>query len=292
MSMTAPPDQRQPPPLPQPAPPLTLKARIMREARHWADLSWLRFALLALPIGMFVFMTPLLPIPAYALWMGAGSSWRWRDRWASIWARARRGGVFVALVLLVAALSSAQVWIFPQLTATLQNAWSAHLPGELSLSPLAGRFSIVARTLLLLPLAPALALYFEKVNPRTRVQQQRILTAHDLAPKKPKPKQDVAPTAQKAAPQEPTARAKPKPKPKPTAKAAPREEAAQHSESPPPPPEQITIEGFLASDQDQAPARPAPPTRPPAKKRQAEKAETPAPAPAPATQIDWNDLAE
>ena len=196
----------------------------------------------------------------------------------------------MVLVLFVAVLSSAQVWIFPQLTATLQNAWSAHLPGELSLSPLDGRFSIVARTLLLLPLAPALALYFEKVNPRTRVQQQRILTARDLAPKKPKPKQDAAPTAQKAAPQEPTVRAKPKP----TAKAAPREEAAQHSESPPPPPEQITIEGFLASDQDQAPARPAPPTRPPAKKRQAEKAETPAPAPAPApaTQIDWNDVAE
>ena len=291
MSLSAPPNQPQPPPLPQPAPPLTLKARLMREAHHWADLSWLRFALLALPIGMSVFMTPLLLITAYALWVWAGSSWAWRDRWASIWALARRGGVFMALVLFVATLSSAQVWIFPQLTATLQNAWSAHLPGELSLSPLDGRFSIVARTLLLLPLAPALALYFEKVNPRTRVQQQRILTVRDLAPKK--PKQDATPTAQKAAPQEPTARAKPKPKPKPTAKAAPREEAAQHSESPPPPPpEQITIEGFLASDQDQAPARPAPPTRPPAKKRQAEKAETPAPAPAPATQIDWNDVAE
>lgn len=291
MSLSAPPNQPQPPPLPQPAPPLTLKARLMREAHHWANLSWLRFALLALPIGMSVFMTPLLLITAYALWVWAGSSWAWRDRWASIWALARRGGVFMALVLFVATLSSAQVWIFPQLTATLQNAWSAHLPGELSLSPLDGRFSIVARTLLLLPLAPALALYFEKVNPRTRVQQQRILTVRDLAPKK--PKQDATPTAQKAAPQEPTARAKPKPKPKPTAKAAPREEAAQHSESPPPPPpEQITIEGFLASDQDQAPARPAPPTRPPAKKRQAEKAETPAPAPAPATQIDWNDVAE
>jgi len=292
MSMSAPPNQPQPPPLPQPVPPPTLKQRLAREHRHWADLSWPRFALLALPIGMFVFMTPLLPITAYALWVWAGLSWAWRDRWASIWALARRGGVFVALVLLIAALSSAQVWIFPQLTATLQNAWSAHLPGELSLSPFSGRFSIIARTLLLLPLAPALALYFEKVNPRTRVQQQRILTARDLAPKKPKIKQDAAPTAQEAAPQEPTARAKPKPKAKQAAKAAPREEAVQQSESPPPPPEQITIEGFLASDQDQTPARPAPPTRPPAKKRQAEKAETPAPAPAPATQIDWNDVAE
>jgi hypothetical protein len=288
MSLNTPPNLHQPPPLPQPAPPLTLKARLIREAWHWADLSWLRFALLALPIAVLVFMTPLLPITAYALWVWAGSSWAWRDRWASIWALARRGGVFVALVLLVAVLSSAQVWIFPQLTAMLQNAWSAHLPGELSLSPLAGRFSIVARTLLLLPLAPALALYFEKVNPRTRLQQQRILTARDLAPKKPKAKQNAAPTAQEAAQKEPTARAKPKPKAK---QDAPREPAKQHSESSPPP-EQITIEGFLASDTNQDPAKPAPPSRPLAKKQKAAQAETPAPAPAPSTQIDWNDVAE
>ncbi len=290
MSMSTPPNQHQPPPLPQPARPLTLKARLIREAWHWADLSWLRFALLALPIGVFVFITPLLPITAYALWVWAGSSWAWRDRWASIWALARRGGVFVALVLLIAALSSAQVWIFPQLTATLQNAWSAHLPGELSLSPFGGRFSIIARTLLLLPLAPALALYFEKVNPRTRVQHQRILTERDLAPKKPKIKQDAPPTAQEAAPQEPTPRSKPKPKAK---QAAPREPAKQHSESPPTPPEQITIEGFLASDKDQAPARPAPPPHPPAKKQTAETAETPAPTPDPFKKhIDWSDVAE
>jgi len=291
MSLNTPPNQPQPPLLPQPAPPLTLKAWLIREARYWADLSWLRFALLALPIGVFVFMTPLLPITAYALWVWAGSSWAWRDRWASIWALARRGGVFVALVLLVAALSSAHVWIFSQLTATLQNAWSAHLPGELSLSPFAGRFSIVARTLLLLPLAPALALYFEKINPRTRVQQQRILTARDLAPKKPKAKQDAPSTAQKAAPQEPAARAKPKPKAK---QDTPREEAKQHNESPSPPAEQITIDSYLASNTDQAQARPAPPSHPPAKKWQepAPKAETPAPTPAPSSQIDWNDVAE
>ncbi len=282
MSMSTPPNQYQPPPLPRPAPPLTLKTRLIREAGHWTDLSWLRFALLALPIGVLVFMTPLLPIIAYALWVWAGSSWAWRDRWASIRALARRGGVFVALVLLVAALSSAQVWIFPQLTATLQNAWSAHLPGELSLSPFGGRFSIIARTLLLLPLAPALALYFEKVNPRTRVQQQRILTARDLAPKKPKVKQDAPLATQEAAPQEPAPRPKPKPKAK---QAAPREPAKQQSESPPVPPEQITIEGFLASDKDQAPARPASPSRQATKKRQE-------PAPTPSTQIDWSDVAE
>lgn len=279
MSLSAPPNQPQPPPLPQPAPPLTLKARIVREYRHWADLPAARFGLLVLPICLLVFISPLLPFVAYALWLWASSSWAWRDRWASIGALARRGGAFVALVLLVAVLSSAQVWMFPQLTATLQAFWHTHLPGELSLTPLLEP-SLAARTLLLLPLAPALALYFERVDPRTRVQQQRILTARDLAPKKPKAKPDASPSAQKAAPQEPTARAKPD---------APREPAKQHSESPPPA-EQITIDSYLASNADQAQARPAPPSRPPAKERQepAPKAETPAPSP----QIDWNDVAE
>lgn len=291
MMLNTPPNQ--PPPLPQPAPPLTFKARLIREGDHWADLSWWRFALLVLSIGVFVFMTPALCITAYALWVWAGSSWAWRDRWASIWALARRGGVCIGLVLLVAALSSAQVWIFPGFTATLQNAWSAHLPGELSLSPLSGRFTLVARTFLLLPLAPALALYFEKIHPRTRVQQQRILIARDLEPKQPKARQDAPPTAQGAGRQEPTARAKPKPRPKPTAKAAPREPAKQPAESPPAPLEQITIDSSLASDNPAA--RPAPPPGQTTKKRQesAPPAETPAPMQDPfKKRIDWNDVAE
>jgi pyruvate/2-oxoglutarate dehydrogenase complex dihydrolipoamide acyltransferase (E2) component len=283
MSMSAPPNQQQPPPLPQPAP-LTLKQRLAREAWHWADLPPLRFAGLLLPICVLLFIAPPLPVVAYALWLWASSSWDWRDRWASIWALARRGGVFVSLVLLFAALSSAQVWIFPDLAAALQAFWRAHLVGELSLMPLFEP-SLLARTLLLLPLAPLLALYYERIDPRTRVQQQRILTARDMQPKQPKPKQDTPPT-QKAAPQEPKARAKPKAK----QDAAPREKAEQHSESPQPPPEQITIDSFLASDTDRAKARPASPTRPPAKKQQAEQAETPAPAPS--TQIDWSDVAE
>ena len=289
MSLSAPPNQHQPP-LPQPALPLTLKQRLTREYRHWADLPPQRFALLVLPICLLVFVAPPLPFVAYALWLWASSSWAWRDRWASIGALARRGGVFVALVLLFAALSSAQVWILPLLSATLQAFWRAHLPGELSLMPLTEP-SVLARTLLLLPLAPALALYFEYIDPRTRVQQQRILTARDLAPKNPRARQDASPSAQKAVPQEPAARAQPKPKAK---QDAPREEAAQPKESPPPPPEQITIDSYLASDTDQAQARPAPPSRPPAQKRQepAPKAETPASTPAPPPQIDWNDVAE
>src|SRR6266849_8977021 len=136
MSMSTPPNQHQPPPLPQPAPPLTLKARLMREAGHWSELPWRRFVGLLLPICILVFLDPPLPVVAYALWLWASSSWNWRDRWSSIGALARRGGVFVGLELLFAALSSAQVWIFPDLVGALQAFWSAHLPGELSLIPL------------------------------------------------------------------------------------------------------------------------------------------------------------
>ena len=174
MSLSSPPNQ--PPPLPQPAPLLTWKARIIRECSRWANLPRPRFGLLVLSIGLLIFLSPPLPFVAYALWLWASSSWAWRDRWASIWALAWRGGAFVAVVLLVAALSSAHIWIFPQLTATLQAFWCAHLPGELSLTPIFDPL-LLARMLLLLPLAPALALYFEKIDPRTRVQQQRILTA-------------------------------------------------------------------------------------------------------------------
>lgn len=269
MSLSAPPNQ---------PPPLTLKQRLAHEAWHWADLPWQRFALLVLPIGLLVFLAPPLPVVAYALWLWASSSWAWRDRWASIWALARRGGVFVGLVLLVAALSRAQVWIFPDMIATLQAFWRAHLPGDLSLIPLFAP-SLLARMLLLLPLAPALALYYEWVDPRTRVQQQRVLTARDLEPKQPKAKPDAPPTA----PKEPTARAKPKPKQ--TAK------AKQHRESPPPP-EQITIEGFLASDVNQTQARPAPPSHQGTNKQPEPAPQAETPAPAPSKKIDWNNVAE
>lgn len=275
MTLSTPPNQHQPPPLPPPAPPLTLKQRLSREVWHWADLPPQRFALLVLPIGPLVFLSPLLPIVAYVLWLWASSSWDWRDRWASIGALARWGGVFVGAVLLFAALSNAQVWILPQLTAALQAFWSAHLPGDLSLSPLREP-SLVAHTLLLLPLAPALALYFERVDPRTRVQHRRILTARDLVGPKPKAKQE-------ATPQESTTRAKPKP----TTKAAQRGSAKQPSENPSAPPEQITIESYLASDKVQARPGPVRPSRQAAKKQQAAT-----PPSAPTKQIDWNDVAE
>ena len=285
MSMSTPPPQPQPPPLPQPVPPLTFKARLMREAWHWSNLSWRRFVGLLLPTCVLVFLDPPLPVVAYALWLWASSSWNWRDHWSSVGALARRGGVFVGVVLLVAVLSSAQVWIFPDLVGALQAFWSAHLPGELSLIPLF-KTSLLARILLLLPLAPALTLYFERVDPRTRVQEQRILTARDMQPKPAKAKPDTPP-----APQEPAKAAQPKPKS--SAKAAPREPAKQHSERPAQPAEQITIEGYLALNTDQANAKPAPPPRQATTKQKATPDETPAPMADPFKKhIDWNDVAE
>ena len=67
MSLSAPPNQHQPPTPPQPAPLPTLKQRLARESRHWSDLPPQRFGLLVLPIWVFVFLSPPLPFVAYAL---------------------------------------------------------------------------------------------------------------------------------------------------------------------------------------------------------------------------------
>jgi len=242
-----------------------------------------RFGLLVLPICLLVFISPPLPFVAYALWLWASSSWDWRDRWASIWALAHQGGAFVALVLLVAALSTTKVWIFPQLTAILQAFWRTHLPGELSLAPLSEP-SFVARTLLLLPLAPLLALYYERVDPRTRVQYQRILTPADLVERKTEAKAQkaTAPTTQEVPPQEPAASAKPPPAQK--VATAPRKRKS-------PPPQQTTIESFLASDDKTQTTQQS--LRPQAKKRPVPpSSHTQTHPPAPTKRIDWDDVAE
>ncbi len=73
----------------------------------------------------------------------------------------------------------AQLWFFPEVISTMQTLWQAHLPGNLSLSPLDGH-TLIARVLLLLPVAPLLALLDEWIDPRTRVHLQRVLTPADL----------------------------------------------------------------------------------------------------------------
>lgn len=79
------------------------------------------------------------------------------------------------------ALAVLMAWFFPGAPALLQHAWSAYLPGVLDLCPLDDR-DLLARSFLLLPLAPALSLYYEWVDPRTEPEPRRVLTPTDLVP--------------------------------------------------------------------------------------------------------------
>lgn len=241
----------------------------------------LRFCLLMLPSMLLLYIDPLLPIAAYALQLWASSSFAWRDRWASTWAWTKQGGAFVALLLVIALLSSAHVWIIPDLTAALQAFWHAHLPGDLSLSPI-DPYALPARSLLLLPLAPALALVYEWLDPRTRVQHQPILTPADLVEPKTETRASTctAPTAKEAAPPPPQGSAKSQSAPK----AAPPPRKRKSTDSSP---QQITIEGYLASDKAQT--RPPSPPHQAAKQRPVPPTETHPPV---AKSIDWYDVAE
>lgn len=275
MSLTAPPSRH----LPQQPEPLTLKARLARKWRHWEEIPLPRFCLLLLSTALLLAITPLLPLAACALWWWAAHSWDWRDRWTSMRSWAKQGGTFVALVLVFAFLSSAQVWILPQLTAALQAFWSAHLRGDLSLVP-TDLDGLLARALLLLPLAPALALLYERIDPRTLVQLQRILTPADLVEPTPPP------------PAEPVATAAPPPAARQKAQAPPKAKAAtpRKRTRTRPGAQQTTIESFLAPDPAQVtPASPSDqaarqPVTPPPKAPDA-------PAPPAAQPINWDDVA-
>lgn len=265
MSMIASPNQQKPS-HPQP-PPQWLRD----EWRHWADMPPLRLCGLLLPSIVLLAVSPLLPIAASALWLWAAHSWAWRDRWASIVALAKQGGWWIAALAACVALGAAHVWIVPQFLATVQAFWHAHLPGDLSLSPLDAD-ALMARTLLLLPLAPALALVYEYLDPRTPMHPQRVLTPADLAePTKPAPApppaaQATLPTQRKRAPAHEAA--------------APTKERKRTRKDP----QQMTIEGFLSP----APGQATPTTSPVEK-----KTEPPAPThPSEVPDINWDDVAE
>lgn len=270
MSLTAPPNHHQPLPPPWPAPPLTLKARLKDEYRHWDEMPVLRLCLLLLPTILLLATSPLLPLLACTLWLWASRSWDWRDRWTSIWAWAKQGGAIVALVLVFAVLSSAQVGIFPRLSAALQTFWYAHIGGDLSLSP-TDLDGFVARTLLLLPLAPALALLYERIDPRTHVQPQRILTPTDLV----EPATTISPpgTSEAAASPSPKTRAQTSPT---TSKAVPPQRKHQRKREPSQ--QQTTIDSFLTHEPTQA--------EPGSSSRQT----TPAPSSEAPPPINWDDV--
>lgn len=272
MPLMAPPNQYQPSPQPPPQGWTWLRD----EWRHWADMPPQRLYLLALPSLLLFVISPLLPIAAYLLWHWAAYSWAWRDRWASIVALAKQGGWCVAALAVCVALGAGHVWIVPQLLAATQAFWHAHLPGDLSLSPL-DVDALIARSLLLLPLAPALALVYEYVDPRTPVHPQRVLTPADLA----EPPQVVPaplPAAQTTSPTKP-ARKKGVPTREATAPTAQRKSKSIRKD-----PQQMTIEGFLSPTSASA----IPATSPVEKQTKPSAPTYPSDVP----DINWDDVAE
>ncbi|MHB8599223.1 MAG: hypothetical protein ACYDER_20730 [Ktedonobacteraceae bacterium] len=266
MSLMAPPNQQQPsrpPPVPE------RRTWLAHEWHHWMSMPPLTVALLFAPGALLFYIAPLLPIAAYALWMWASHSWAWRDRWTSVWIWARQGGWLVAFLLVVTVLDVAHAWLVPAFIATAQAFWRSHLPGDLSLSPL-DLHALIARTLLLLPLAPALALCAEWLDPRTRVQPRRILTPADLV--KPTPRETAAPSSS-TVPGVPPTRATASPPPQAPKPRQPKQRRKR------PPLQQTTIESVLAADTAQTaqpvPSTPATETHPPAAKS-----------------INWDDVAE
>jgi hypothetical protein len=235
------------------------------------------------PLAPFIWMSilalislcvnPLLPFIAYALQLWA-STWNWRDRWASVRAMATPGIVFVCCLVVLALLDQAHVWIVPPTISNVQSAWQAHLLGDLSLSPL-DLHSLVARLILLLPLAPGLALLYEVIAPRTQTQPRRILLLDDLVP-------PIAalPTAADQAP-EPT----PEPIAPEPAPLTPKKQPSRRKRSGTQPDAQMTIDSFLAPETAAATTQKSTETK--AMKQPPQHS-----TPQPETPIDWDNVLE
>lgn len=291
-----------------PQPKLNLRTWLSTEWQHLADLSIQTLALLAVPTLIGFWFNPLLPILAYALQLWAGQSWRWPARWGSVRTWARQGGWFVGPLFLIALLADAHIWFFPSLVALAQTLWRDHLPGELGLLPYPWQYNnLFARLTLLLPLAPILALLYERIDPRTQVDPPRMLRPIDLvkpeastppaqpsAPPEPGKDQNAATSTQASTSPSSPAKKRPKTAAQTKQNATPAEEA-----------EQLTIDSFLAPDQGQ-PAQPTDKstgTKPAgaAHKKKQGRNQTPAAPTKPITEtppakqsspINWDDVAE
>ena len=193
--------------------PSSLRTWLKHEWKHFTEMKPLPLCFLVLCNLLLLLLNPFVPPVAHLLQRWAASPWDWRDRWTSVWIWAKQGIGFIAILFGVVALGKAQLWFFPELITTMQALWQAHLPGNLSLSPLDGH-TLIARVLLLLPLAPLLALLDEWIDPRTRVHLQRVLTPADL----------VEPS-QSADPPPPSNASTPNPTPPPAAPPADAQEA-------------------------------------------------------------------
>ncbi|GCF10908.1 hypothetical protein [Dictyobacter arantiisoli] len=180
------------------------KHPLLKAWQHFAAMSPQTLTLLLLLILVVGVIDPLIPILAYGLQFWAAGSWMWQDRWASLTATTKKGGMYLTCLLIYVLLNQTHLWIIPEITANLQTIWHVHLPGVLSLSPLDGQ-ALIARSLLLLPLTPAMALLYERIDPRTHHPLTRILTPADLA----EPEPVVPPEPEPAAPLEPESKPEP-----------------------------------------------------------------------------------
>ena len=268
------------------------KSWFITEWDHLDTLSPSTMGLLLVPTLVLGLLNPLLPPVAYVMQRWAGSSWTWHDRWASVRTWAKQGAWLIATLLFIAWLAAVHFLFFPALVMGVQNAWhAAHLPDTLSLAltPL-NRYALVTRILLSLPLAPALSLYYERIDPRTQMQPQRVLTPADLAALT-QPPQVTPPASPHTATQDQTT-TPPKPKRrKPSAK-------KQHPPTTATTTEQMTIDSMLVPDQAQ---KPTPSASPPGKKDRVSTTHTSTGSitthttdqkPPDDDDIDWDDVAE
>jgi hypothetical protein len=269
----------QPPSPPKQKP--TVHSWLKNEWNHLIEMDPLPLCLLGLPSILLLPLCPLLPPAAYALQQWAASSWAWRDRWTSVWSWAKQGVWFCAILAGFMILGRAHIWFFPELIVAIQAFWQAHLPGNLSLFPLDGH-ALFARTLLLLPLTPILALFYERIDPRTQVYHRRVLTPADLTkPPKKSPTPPPAPSKAPAANQTPPQTIAQEPHVPP--------QVVKTKRPTPPPAGQMTIESFLAPDQAQT----ATPQSPEKSNMQTESEKTTSETQVkPPVTEDWDDMAE
>ena len=265
-----------------------------QEKEHWLTIDMAPFIWISVcTLLAMVFLNLLLPFVAYALQLWA-SAWNWRDRWASVRAMATPGIVFVCCLVVLALLDHAQFWIVPPIVSSVQSAWQAHLPGDLSLSPL-DLHALVARLVLLLPLAPGLALLYEYIDPRTRTQPRRILRQADLvAPPIAPPTSAPAPgpAPEPVAPAPPAAQPAP-PSGKNSAAATKQQPLHRKKQQPGAQPaagtvEQMTIDSFLAPDAQASPTSQNL-TETKASKKPSQHS---TPKPPPDEPIDWDNVLE
>lgn len=286
MSLT--PQTPQQPHAPSPPPHLWRKW-LEEEWQHWGEISQQTHCLL-IGLSLILFICdPLLPITAYMLQRWAASTWAWRDRWTSVWIWAKQSVWFLATIMVLTLLATTHIWMFPQLIAGAQTIWQQILPGDLSLS-LSDEHDLIARSLLLLPLAPTLALVYERIDSRTYVQLHRVLTPADLEPKPP------SPNPPKQTPPSATA---PADTPRKTPRKTTRTKKQKPRKTNPAPAAHVTIDSFLDHPDPTTPPQAAPSAQPeetqqdqPSQKKKQHASPHQPTKTTISKPIDWDDVAE